>query len=179
MARPTIAQIRGQVDLQKTYYWEFSVLAASPYFNLNPTRLNMQCTSLEVPRYEGETAEVMFKGYQILDPGIYKAVGKITLTFVEMVDSQVRAGWDAWIAACSLKSGTFNQLYSDFRLVSMDNQENANYEYNMKWCFPDASDPAELESENSNPMEYKVTLRYTDVQIVPLAGGGGTIKFVA
>ena len=167
MARPTIAQIRGQTDFQKTYYWELAITKApAGFFPLgNTDQMNMRCTSTEVPRYEGETAMQMMKGFQIPDPGIYKPKARMTLTFVEMIDSAVRQGWDTWIAACRDKTDLFNGLYGDFVLNTTNNQGVLNYEYNLLWCFPESTDPQELESENSNPMQFKVTLVYTDVTI--------------
>src|SRR5437763_380519 len=134
MPRPNIAAIRGQTDFQKTYYWNLSTLSGNAYFPIGDARLNMLCTSTEIPRYEGETAIQMVKGYQILDPGIYKSVGTMTLTFVEMIDSQIRNAWDTWMRAMFNKPDLFNTLALDFRLATSNNQEAENYEYNMRWC---------------------------------------------
>ena len=171
MARANLNTIRGsnaQTDFQKTYYWNLQMInaPAGGYFPLSASpRLDMLCTSTEIPHYEGETATQMIKGYAVLDPGIYKPVGKMTLTFVEMIDSQIRSGWDSWMAACRNKQDLFSNLYGDFMLTTTNNQGGISYQYNMLWCFPDATEPGELDSENSNPMSFKVTLRYTDVRI--------------
>ena len=168
MARPNLADIRGQTDFQKTYYWNLAMPnpPAGGFFPLaNSNRFNMLCTSTEVPHYEGETALQMIKGYQVPDPGIYKPVSKMTITFIEMIDSQIRSGWDFWMAACRNKESLFSGLYADLILTTTDNQGGDSYQYNLLWCFPDATDPQELDSDNSNPMQFKVTLRYTDVRI--------------
>ena len=168
MARPTLSQIRGQTDFQKTYYWQLTMPRppGGGFFPLGTSeRFNMLCTSTEVPRYEGETALQMLKGYQVPDPGIYKPVSKMTISFVEMIDSQIRSGWDRWMVACRNKDDLFSGLFADLILSTTNNQGVNSYQYNLLWCFPDATDPQELDSDNSNPMTFKVTLRYTDVRI--------------
>lgn len=171
MARPNVQQLRGQsMDYQKTYMWGLSfptglpqAIASSPNFDAD--RVNLLCTSTELPTYEGETAQVMVKGYQILDPGIYKPRSRMTLTFLEMTDSPIRSFWDGWIAACRDKTTTFLGLACQaITLFSMDNQENQSYQYNLYWGFPDRTEPGEFGSDESNPMSFRVDLRYTDVR---------------
>lgn len=183
MARPTIAAIRSLSDFQKTYYWDLVCTSPSTYFTLPSTtaadRMNLQCISSDVPKFVGDTATFKMKGFQIHDPGIYVPEGSITLTFLEMTDSTIRSAWDFWIQACANKTGTFARLYSNFLMTTSNNQELGNYAYNLKYCFPDATSPAQLESESSSPMNYTVTLRYTDLSITNLVSnpaiGGGTV----
>lgn len=171
MARPTLGAIRQQADFQKTYFWEMGIGGANAALvgALGGAGANLLCTTTEIPRYEGETALQMIKGYQIPDPGIYKPVSKMTISFVEMVDSRIRTGWDNWMAAMRNKDRPFLGLFCDLFLRTTNNQGDINYEYNLKWCFPDATDPQELDSDNSNPMKFKVTLRYSDVRITQVA----------
>lgn len=173
MARPNLDQIRGTTDFQKTYYWNltFLNLPTGGFFtniaaSSDQDRLNMQCTSTEVPTWEGETAMQMIKGYQVPDPGIYKPKAKLNLTFVEMIDSQLRSGWDQWMAACRNKETLFSGLFADVQLATTNNQGTTNYIYLMRWCFPETTDPQELDSENSNPMTFKATLVYTDLRVI-------------
>jgi hypothetical protein len=83
MARATIQQIRSLTDFQKTYMWQMSVLRQPSFANIDPDRFDLQMMSTEVPHRQGDSATLMMRGFQIFDPGIYKAAGDITLTFVE------------------------------------------------------------------------------------------------
>lgn len=174
MARPNLTEIRGAVDFQKTYYWEITVNGPGVGFMglMGADGLNLLATSTEIPRWEGETALQMIKGYQVPDPGIYKPVSKMTLSFVDMVDRRVSQGWDNWMSACRNKPVPFNGLYANFILTTTDNQGAVNYQYNLTYCFPDATEPQELDSDNSNPMKYKVVLRYSDVRVTEVDQDG-------
>lgn len=169
MSRPSIAEVRSVTDFQKSYMWELQFLRFPQFVDVDPYRLNLQCLSTEVPKKTGQTATLMMRGHQIFDPGIYAVGGTITLTFVETIDNQIRNLLDQWETACADKSGTFNELTGDIRIVTMDNQENENYEYWLLWSFLEDSNVNPLDGGTSDPMQPSITLRYTDMRRFSLA----------
>ena len=164
MPRPTIAEIRSITDFQKPYMWELSFLRLPNFVEVNPFRVNLQCLSAEVPKKTGQTATLLMRGHQIFDPGIYNVQGTMQLTFVETIDNQVRNLIQQWEDACANKTGTFTQLTGDLRLVTMNNQEEPNYEYWLLWAFLEDSNINPLDGGTSDPMQPTITLRYTDYQ---------------
>lgn len=169
MPRPSIAEVRSVTDFQKNYMWELQFLRTPAFANIDPYRFNLQCLSTEVPKKTGQTSTLMMRGHQIFDPGIYSVSGTLQLTFVETIDNVVRNMIDEMETAAAEKTGSFNDITFDLRLVTLDNQENENYEYWMLWCFLEDSNVNPLDGGTGDPMQPTITLRYTDMRRFSLA----------
>jgi hypothetical protein len=142
--------------------WEIGFLRQPAFLTADTFRFNLQCLTSGIPKRTGTSAQLMMRGYQIFDPGIYSVQGSITLTFVEYTDRRVREWTRQWSEALRDKAGTFIQLSADMVLRQLNNQETPNYEYHLLWCFLEDNDPGSLDGSTSDPQQPSWTLKYID-----------------
>ena len=98
MARPKIEELRSLSDFTSKYRWNltFSKFPAGVSGAPSSSDLNLRCESLTLPKSQTTVREVNIRGHKVRNPGIREYEGTITLTFVETVDSKVRAFIKAW-----------------------------------------------------------------------------------
>jgi|ERR1019366_2369228 hypothetical protein len=166
MPRASIADIRANSEFQKTFEWYFSFIRwpKAVATSITQDRFNMQCLSTSKPHKSSKAEVFMMRGEQIFDIGIYKVTGMLPLVFLETVDGIIHEMFMDWENALSKRAGSFTDLTADLRLAEMDNQDNDNWEYQIKWCFPENFKLAHEDAgeQGAPPMQMGFDLCYSD-----------------
>jgi hypothetical protein len=167
MARINLDQIRAMGDVTQTYRWLFNIVKA-PTAVTFPTAaaLDLRIETTELPKKTGQTVEVSLKGHIARYPGLYRPTGTLTFSFVETVDSVV-AQWIAdWRRACWADNlGTRAQkkdLEAVIQIQRLDNADEPIWQYTMKGCFPEDSNPGQLDGQSPDPLKPTLTVSYDD-----------------
>jgi len=172
--RPTLEQIRSLPDWASRYRWNL-IFDSFPTGITAPStdRLNFQCVSAGVPKKTGGTFETSLRGWTLINPGIWKTSGTITLTFIETIDNLILNFLQAWNeAAWAMATGqaaTKNGLTAVVRLERLDRNDARVRQYKMKVIIADYDPGGDLD-DASTDTRPTITLAYDSFDEEAISG---------
>jgi hypothetical protein len=174
MARITLDQIRAVGDVTSTFRWNFVIVSPPTSVGSFPTTANadLRIETAGLPKKTGTTVDVVLKGHKVRYPGIYQPAGNLPFTFVETVDNTIAAWFAAWQQACwNDNTGVRvpkSELEATIQIIRLDNADSGIWQYTMKGCFLEDSDPGRVDNATQDPLKPSLTLSYDDFTQGPL-----------
>lgn len=173
MARITLDQIRAFGDVTQGFRWIFNVITAPAAVAFPASEaLDLRIETAELPAKSGSSVEVQLKGHRVKYPGIYTPAGTINFQFVETIDSVIATWLRDWQVACwNNNTGVRvpkRDLEAVIQIQLLRNDDTPRWQYTLKGCFLESSNPGQLDGSSADPLRPQVTLSYDDFTQGPL-----------
>jgi hypothetical protein len=173
MPRVTLDQIRAVGDVTQSFRWQFVLLSAPTAVPFpSSADIDLRIETAELPKKTGSSVEVALKGHVVKYPGQYRPQGVLTFSFVETVDSVVATWLRDWQQACwndnTGARATKAELQALIQIQLLNNDDTARWQYTMKGCFLEDSDPGQVDGSTPDPLKPQLIMSYDDFTQGPL-----------
>ena len=152
--RPTIEKIRGEQDFQTIFRWNMEVIRPPSGLGNLVTDLDVLCISHEIPKKIVEPITISIRGHKVKQPGIATYSDTITLIFAETVSHKITDFIEQWSELVwSLREGksiSASAAKADIQLRLLNNSDVEVYEYLLKGCLYNDTDPGGIPDGETN-----------------------------